>query len=241
MVARKAGGATADVHLASKQARRTPHDLSQLVALAHQAPVVRQPDDVAALRGLELREQVVVVAFTIHDVNGADCPLQPLLTGAHRASPTERFSLRSGAQVAPIQVTLRRFGARPSLGSEHPQRRTGGGHDKTRVKPEPTRRTCVVDPTQSLSVAAVRQHRGVVQHEHSAVCLAPQPRLLGVRRVDCLEGHLVVVQESVQALKLPLRPHRFRKAQTWIARQIHRDPLHPLAAATVAKDRTSVL
>jgi len=127
----------------------------------------------------------------------------------------------------------RRFRSRPCLGSEHPQRRTGRRHCQTRVKPEPARGASVVDAPQPFSIAVERQRRRVVQHQDPLVPLAPQPRLLGVWRVYRVEGHLVVIQESVSALQLPLGPHRLGEAQTWIARQIQPDPLQPLAAASI--------
>lgn len=98
-----------------------------------------------------------------------------------------------------------------------------------------------MDTPEPFPVAVELQDCGVVQHQHPLVRLTPQPRLLGVRGVHRLEGHLVVVQEAVQALQLPLGHHRLGEAETRIARKIQRDPLQPLSAPTVAKDRTSVL
>src|SRR5262245_49453202 len=66
--------------------------------------------------------------------------------------------------------------------------------------------TLLVDPPKPLAVAVELQDRGVIKHQHSVSRLAPQPRLLGVRRAHRLEGHIVIVQEAVQPSSCPSLP-----------------------------------
>jgi hypothetical protein len=60
----------ADAHLAKKQASGAADDFPKLLLMSDQLAIVRQPDDVACLGGMKLGEQIVVVAFTVHHVNG---------------------------------------------------------------------------------------------------------------------------------------------------------------------------
>jgi hypothetical protein len=69
------------------------------------------------------------------------------------------------------------------------------------------------------------------------VLLAPQPRLPGVGGVHRLERHLIVAQETVQALQLPFGAHRFRKAEARASSQRTTDPLQSCAAPRIAQHR----
>jgi hypothetical protein len=56
-----------------------------------------------------------------------------------------------------------------------------------------------------------------VEHQHPVLLLTSQPRLFGVRGVHRVERHLVIAQETVQALELPLGTHRFREAEAGVS------------------------
>jgi hypothetical protein len=80
---------------------------------------------------------------------------------------------------------------------KHTERHTSGRHREARVNAESACGSRPVDASETLTVAVEREDRGVVQHQYAVVRLRSQPRLLGVRSVHCLEGHPVVIQETV--------------------------------------------
>ena len=103
---------------------------------------------------------------------------------------------------------------------KHTQRLASGGHGQTHVNAESACLSRSVDASETLTIAGECQDRRVVQHQHAVVRLAPNASLLRVRAVHRLEAHLFVVQEPVQALELPLTPHRLGKTQAGIACQL---------------------
>jgi len=80
-----------------------------------------------------------------------------------------------------------------------------------------------------------------MQDQHPVLLLTAQPSLLGVRGVHRLEGDLVIVQEPVQALQLPLGSHGLGEAETRVATKVQADALQAPAAARVAERCTSIL
>src|SRR5258708_33653316 len=154
---RTSRGAWVDPHLASKQALGAADHLLQLLAFAHQLAVVRQPDDVASPRRFQLGEQVVIVAFTVHDMNGASGPAQQLFALPDGSSPAQRFALRVGTYSALVSVATRRPGPRPRLGPKHTERRTRGGHCDACVHEETANTSHGTDASEAIAIPG--QHR----------------------------------------------------------------------------------
>src|ERR1019366_191174 len=116
-----------------------------------------------------------------------------------------------------------------------------GRHGEAGVSAKAAGATRVVDTPEPLPLAVELEDRGVMKHQHALMNLAPQPRLLGVRRLHGLEGHAVALEEAIQALQLPLRLHRLGEAEPRVVRQLAANSLQPPAAAHISKRRPTIL
>jgi hypothetical protein len=191
--------------------------------------------------GGEPGAKFVVVAFAVHDVKRSRRPLELPLACPYGATPPQRFPFWIGADVASIQVAARRSRTGPGLCVKHTERRPSGCHREARVKAESACRSRPVDASETLTVAAEREARSVMQHQYAVVRLTAKASLFRVRSVHRFEAHLVVIQEPVQALELALTPHRLGKTQAGVARELARDSFQPLGAPRVAEQCPAIL
>ena len=65
--------------------------MHQLLPLAHQRTVMRRPDDVTRLRGLQLSEQVKIVPFAVHHVKRTPRLPELRLACLHGPPPAQRL------------------------------------------------------------------------------------------------------------------------------------------------------
>src|ERR1700722_2058023 len=228
------------MYFTSKDASGRESAVFHLLFRADQIAVVREADDMPDGMRVEIRKQVVVVALSIHDVDGPTWIADSLLGGDYSSRPTERLTLWVFAEMSPIPSTPGWLSPCPGLRREHAQRLPTGCNCQAYVEEEARPRACLESP-QSVTLTREFHRRRVMQHENVVMLGASPRRHLGMRVQDSGKADLVVVDEPVERFQLSLGSHGLREPLRRVEGQPHADPLQPGAPSLVPQQRASKL
>lgn len=182
-------------------------------------PIVRAPDVVPDRLLLQVREQVVVVALTVHHVNRAPRARHRPFCCDSATRPPQGFASRISAQSPLVGPAEDRSFARPGLSGRDSDWIASKADGDARVEEEALPRRAGTKPTEPRTRATELECRRVVQDENILQRSATRRSHSLVRIQDALDGHRVVVEEPVQRLELTFLPHGFRKAACRIANE----------------------
>ena len=174
--------------------------------------------------GVHAAEEVVVVAFAVHDVDCTPWLGEGFLGRKYSSDPSKGFTGRILPEVSLVGATSSRLRSRPCLRREKSQWIARRRHGKTRVEKESIPRAGVQSP-KALALASELQRGRVMQDQHICVPATARRGHRRVRLQDLAEGHVIVVQEPVERLELSLRPHGLGKAPCGIESKPFADAL----------------
>jgi hypothetical protein len=223
-----------EVDLPSKQGARRQRPLLDLVRRSDEVSIVHEADDMPNRFGVHVAEEVIVVALAVHDMDREPWLSEGLLSGHYSSRPSERFSSRILAEVPLVGSTSNRLSPRPRLRCENSEGISRRCDGKTRVEKEPIP-SAGLQSAKATALAGELQRRRVVQNQHVCVLATARRGPRDMRLQDLPERDVIVVQESVERLELPLGRHCLGKASGRIEGKLFADPLKPRAPSLVAE------